>query len=641
MAAVGIRLFQSVQRHPGPFSAFSTPALVFSLWAVRNSYLKPMCCPKFSVLVVLMILAGPAMAVSSVTPQQWIQDHVAGYEEPFTLTVGGKPLRVCPALVTFYRGRDYQPAWTDGRVPLPRANQLIQALKAATREGLNPADYQTDRVEAALAELLQPRATIQSDPKVLTTPAPIPPGGDPTVLAELDVLLSQTFMHYASHLGGWRVDQPNNVDSDWFVKRPFLDLSTTLTNAVASDQIEETLFKLLPQHPGYTRLREALARYRGLAAVGGWPRISNGPKLQIGSRGVRVAALRARLAAEGLLPATRGSDVFDDGLRQAVKTFLRTHGQEPSGVVGPAALEALNLPVEERIRQIEVNLERWRWLPRDLGKNHIMVNVAGYELEVVDDAHTVMSMRVVVGKPYLRTPAFSAEMSYLVLNPYWNVPPTIAGKEILPELRKNPDYLTRHNMELSTLGAPHQEINPAGVDWSRVSAGNFPYRLRQRPGLKNPLGTVKFMFPNQFNVYLHDTSQRNLFARTERVFSHGCIRVEKPIELMEYVLGAHSRWNRNTVKELDSQRERIIGIPQPIPVHILYWTAWVDEEGNVQFRKDVYGRDKLLDATRGAGSSVSSIGVDSNTSNGRRANHPNVSPSGGRHTPDNEAGGRT
>jgi len=588
--------------YPGPFSAFSEQHRYFRLGPFGIHTKNLMRCPKFFLLVVLMALAGPATAVTPTTPQQWIRDHVAGYEEAFTLTVGGKPLRVCPALATFYSGRDYQPAWTDEHAPLPRVNQLIQALKVAPREGLNPADYQLDRVETTLTELSQSKLVVQSDPKALNTSdvsnTPLPaPDADPVALAELDVLLSQVFLHYASHLGGWRVEQLNDVDPDWFAKRPFLDLATTLANAVASDQVEETLFKLLPQHPDYVRLREALARYRALVAAGGWSQISAGPKLQIGSRGPRVGVLRKRLMTEGLLPAVHSGDVFDENLRQGVRTFLQTHGQEPDGVIGAAALEALNIPPEVRVHQIEINLERWRWLPRDLGRKHIMVNVAGYDLEVVDDAHTVMGMRVVVGKPYLRTPVFSAELSYLVLNPYWNVPDTIAGKEILPELRRSPDYLARHNMELSTRSAPHQEINPAAVDWSHVSTSNFPYRLRQRPGVKNPLGTVKFMLPNRFNVYLHDTSQRSLFARTERVFSHGCIRIEKPLELMEYVLGPHSRWNRTTVKALNSQHERVIGIPQAIPVHILYWTAWVDEDGKVQFRKDVYGRDKLLEST--------------------------------------------
>lgn len=496
-------------------------------------------------------------AAMAQTSREWIQEHVGGYEEPFTLSIAGKPLRACPALVLFYQSREYQPAWSEGQIILPRARYLVQALKAAPREGLNLADYPLARIENALAKR----------------------SSDPVSMAELDILLTQTFLTYASHLGGWRVDQTKNVDPEWHVKRSFLDLPTTLENAISSDRIEETLFGLLPKHPDYARLKDALVRYRTQAAAGGFPRIDG--------KG-RSGGLRARLAAEGYLSGNES----EAAVRQAVKSFQRTHGQEPTGSLNGATLEALNVPASTRVRQIETNLERWRWLPHDLGKRHIMVNVPGYDLKAVEDGHTVLTMRVVVGKPYLRTPAFNAEVSYLVINPYWNVPPSIAGKELLPMLRRDPSYLSRHNMVISKRSSS-REVGRGNL--SGLGSPNSPYLLRQRPGPKNPLGTIKFMFPNPFNVYLHDTSQRQLFARTERVFSHGCIRIEKPAELLEYVLGPNPRWNRKTLKTIDRTKEHIVGVPHPVPVHILYWTAWVDEDGKVQFRKDIYGRDKLLE----------------------------------------------
>ena len=439
------------------------------------------------------------------TSQQWIREQVAGYEEPFTLTIREKPLRVCPAVAKFYYGRDYLPAWNNSQ-----AEHLLAALKTAHREGLDPADYQIERVESTL-NAAQANST------------------DNVIRAELDILLSQIFMRYASHLGGWRVDHPSNVDPEWAAKRPFIDLPELLNKALANDRIAETLFGLLPTHPDYIRLREALARYRE------------------GSEGKRP-----------------------NKSTTAVKA--KTKNQPQRQVNADVASES----IKSKIRQIEINLERWRWLPRDLGKRYIMVNVPNYDLKVVENERTVLTMRVVVGKPYLRTPVFNSEMTYLVINPYWNVPPSIAEKELLPILRRDPSYLARHDME--------------------IVARKGKFLLRQRPGIKNPLGTVKFMFPNRFNVYLHDTSQRGLFARRERVFSHGCIRIEKPTELLEYVLGPNSRWNRNTLRTLNRERERIVSLPQPIPVHIMYWTAWVDDDGKVQFRKDIYGRDRLLEA---------------------------------------------
>lgn len=482
---------------------------------------------KFTVILINLLIgaqlyaAEPERITQLTTAQKWIHEHIAGYEESFTLNIRGKPLRICPAVVIFYHNRNYLPVWNNSQ-----ATHLVNALKSASREGLNPHDYQIERVEAELN-------------------AASTPDTDQIMRAELDILLSQIFMRYASHLGGWRIDHPSNADPEWAAKRPFLDLPAILHKALTTERIEETLFELLPTHPDYVRLRDALARYR-----------ENGE--------IKVK-----------LPNTKKS-----------KSKIRTEQQNTT--VG------LSEGIKNKIRQIEINLERWRWLPRDLGKRYIMVNVPNFDLKVIENDHTVLTMRVVVGKPYLRTPVFSSEMTYLVINPYWNVPPSIAGKELLPVLRRDPSYLSRHNMEVISKGG--MRYNPGGINWSQIGSSNFPFLLRQRPGTKNPLGTVKFMFPNRFNVYLHDTSQRGLFARSERVFSHGCIRIEKPTELLEYVLGPNSRWNRNTLKTLSRERERIVGLPEPIPVHIMYWTAWVDNDGKVQFRKDIYGRDKLLEA---------------------------------------------
>jgi len=264
--------------------------------------------------------------------------------------------------------------------------------------------------------------------------------------------------------------------------------------------------------------------------------------------------------------------------------------------VGPATLEALNVPVEERIRQIEVNMERWRWLPQTLGTRYLLVNIANFELGVMEDSRRVMSLRAIVGKPYQRTPAFNAEMTYLVLNPYWNVPSDIARKEMVPLIKKDLEYLRKNSIRVfSGRNSARKEVDPADLDWSSFTSGYFPYFLRQDAGSKNALGSMKFMFPNRFNVYLHDTPHKDLFNRTVRQFSHGCIRIEKALELAEYLLAKDSRWTRETLLEsLNVSVDRAIRIPDPIEVYILYWTAWVDEDGTVQFRNDIYGRDKPL-----------------------------------------------
>ncbi|MBU1708066.1 L,D-transpeptidase family protein, partial [bacterium] len=308
--------------------------------------------------------------------------------------------------------------------------------------------------------------------------------------------------------------------------------------------------------------------------------------------------LRARLHMTGDLDdnADMENNLFDDSLEQAVHKFQRRNGLEDDGVVGPATLEALNVPVEERVHQIEVNLERWRWLPQELGRRHILINVANFELDVNEDNQPVMTMRVVVGRDYRRTPVFTDQMTYLVFSPYWNVPTNIAVQDIVPKIRENSDYLTNQNIKVFRgWGVEAKAIDPQTIDWSRITEQNFNYRLRQEPGPLNALGRVKFMFPNKFNVYLHDTPARELFAKTERAFSSGCIRIEKPIELAEYLLRSDPKWTREKIfAVIDKHIEQTVRLPEPLPVHLLYWTAWANEDGSVQFRKDIYSRDKKL-----------------------------------------------
>jgi murein L,D-transpeptidase YcbB/YkuD len=288
--------------------------------------------------------------------------------------------------------------------------------------------------------------------------------------------------------------------------------------------------------------------------------------------------------------------VFDEDLDTGVRHFQRRHGLDVDGVVGPATLSALNASADERVRRIEVNMERWRWLPQDLGRRYVIVNIANFELDVVEAEQEVMTMRVIVGRDYRRTPVFSGKMTYIVLSPYWHVPPSLAVKDILPQVRSDPGYLSRKGFKVfQGWGADTKEIDPGSVDWSKVTGTNFNYRFRQDPGPVNALGRVKFMLPNKFDVYLHDTPSPDLFEKSARAFSSGCIRIEKPIELVEYVLRGDPKWNRDAVlAAIDRRVEQTVQLREPIPVHLLYWTAWVDAAGTVHFRDDIYSRDKLL-----------------------------------------------
>jgi murein L,D-transpeptidase YcbB/YkuD len=269
------------------------------------------------------------------------------------------------------------------------------------------------------------------------------------------------------------------------------------------------------------------------------------------------------------------------------------HGLTPDGLVGRVSLGALNAPIQDRIDETIVNLERWRWLPESLGNRHVIVNIAGFSLDVVEDAEVTMSMDVVVGRPYRRTPVFSGVISYLVLNPSWEVPSSIAAQDKLPLLRANPGYLREQGYTLLRgWGADERVVNPDEIDWSTVTRRIFDFRMRQAPGPLNALGRVKFMFPNAFSVYLHDTPARELFGETSRAFSSGCIRLSRPLELAELLLSDDPRWSRDAIDgAVSSGVEQTVRLARPIPVHLLYWTAWIDAEGVAQHRADIYGRD--------------------------------------------------
>jgi L,D-transpeptidase YcbB len=363
-----------------------------------------------------------------------------------------------------------------------------------------------------------------------------------------------------------------------------------LQKALAQNRIEDSLSDLTPHVAEYDRLRNLLAAYRGQKAKGGWPRVP-AMKLKPGQRGPQVPALAARLAASGdyrgAIPS--GSATYAPELQEAVKVFQRRHGLTDDGAIGPEAVAALNVPLDARIDSIALNMERWRWLPRDLGDRYILVNIPEMRLDVYEGNAVPLTMRVVVGKPDAQTPIFNDEMTYIVFSPYWNVPPSIAEGETLPAIMSDPNFLARNNMEI--VDSSGNVVDPETVDLNDPKA----YRFRQRPGTDNSLGLVKFMFPNQFNVYLHDTPANSLFDRAARSFSHGCVRIEDPVALAQYVLRDQPEWTRERIAEaMRAGEEETVKLKSPIPVYLGYWTARVRPDNTVQFRKDVYDIDGRL-----------------------------------------------
>jgi murein L,D-transpeptidase YcbB/YkuD len=488
--------------------------------------------------------------------------------EPPALTTATGSFRAAPDLSCFYDRRSYAPAWISEKGVRPDADDLIAALADAPADGLDPERYR-------LADLRQRLAQARA----ATTPGG-PLAGD---LAELDLRLTDAFLRFAADLSSGAVN-PQLIDPDCEIDIPETDFSAALEKALAGGRVRPALADLAPAHAGYKALKAALAQIRSLAAHGGWPAVPDGPPLRPGDHGERVAALRARLEASGELApnaapdpaAASPRDLFDAPLQAALIKFQDRHGLDPDGRVGKGTLVAFDVPVEQRIRQIEINLDRWRWLPHDLGERYIMVNIAGFALDVVEGGRPVLSMRIVAGKPTTRTPMFTGTMKNIVLNPYWNVPQDIVRKEVVPHMQRDPAYAEKEGFEVTT-------GKGGGVE------------VRQKPGGKNALGRVKFLFPNRFDVYLHDTPSRSLFSRTVRSFSHGCIRIEKPVELAEYLLKDDPAWSPKRIAAvLAKGKEAWANIPKPLPVHLVYWTAWVDDAGTLQLRDDLYGRDKPL-----------------------------------------------
>lgn len=507
-----------------------------------------------------------------------LQRALAGRAPAFVTAHHDGP-RIWKTIRAFYGGRRYQPAWIDGTRPRPQLDALIGAIDSAGAHGLDPELYD-------LGPLSEARSNVER--RILR-----PSGFPQDQVAPLDLRLTAAWLEYASDLANGVTDRPH-ADPMWKIKPRQVDLLPVLKKALDENRVAESLADLAPSNPEYRHLSEAREKYRQIAAAGGWPSLPASLTLRPGQRSPHLATLVKRLAATGDLGGD-GSQVpatYDDGLQDAVRRFEARHGLPDTPSLTRDTVAAMNVPVSTRIRQIELNMERWRWFPRDLGDRHIRVNVPEYHLDVWDGGRIVLAMNVVVGATDKPTPIFSDMMTTVAFAPFWNVPASIAAEETLPALMTDPDYLTRNNLEVvSTSG---QIVDPSTIDWTeaQMEGDSFPYRFRQRPGTANSLGLVKFLFPNDFDVYLHDTPATALFKKSYRALSHGCVRVEQPVALAEYLLEGSAHWDATRIQAaMNGDEEQQVKLPRPIPVHLMYWTARVDEKGTVYFFNDIYGHD--------------------------------------------------
>ena len=470
--------------------------------------------------------------------------------------------RACVTSERFYDIREGGLAWT-GPANAHLFESLLTAVRDAGSHGLDPADYHLDLLVAA----------------------------DPSAADEsIDQIATDAYLTLAAHLLAGRLD-PVSIEPDWTAARRGRDLAAYLQGALSSDAIVESLEALAPAQPGYGVLRQALAQYAGIAEQGGWPSVDAGPTMRPGESGPRIAQLRARLAATGDIAAeSEAPEFFDPELDAAVRRFQQRASLDADGIVGAQTLAQLNITAADRVRQIRANMERWRWLPDELGRRHIRVNIASFSLEAFNNGAVERRHDVIVGRLYRRTPVFSGNMTYFVLNPWWETPPSLAVRDKLPAFRQDPDSVRRLGFQV--IDRQGNIVDPDTIDWASVPAQNFPYRLRQAPGPLNALGEVKFMFPNPHNVYLHDTPSRGLFAQSRRDFSSGCVRVADWLDLVQWVAAETPAWTpERLAATIAGDTETRVTLARPIPVHILYWTAISDEATGVRFVQDIYERD--------------------------------------------------
>ena len=476
-------------------------------------------------------------------------------------------------LYFFYGARHFEPIWLDesaeGGVSFsPPAQKILALFEAAETEGLRPSDYLTPALDVTMV------------------------GSDPIKMATLETAFSRATMRYATHLYAGRI-MPSSISENLDIAPKKLDEASLLVQLATSPDPVAVLAALEPTHPEFLALKAALATFD--AQQSDRPvAIEAGVTLKPGMSDARVPLLRQRFELPGA-----ADTVYDDSVVEAVKAFQQSQNLYVDGVMGPATVAALNGGAPLTKADIIANMERWRWMPRDLGAFNVLVNIPEYRLSINRDNVPEYTTRVVVGTTKNQTPVFSDMIRHVVVNPYWNVPSSIVKAEIAPAVMANPGYIDSHNYDLIYEGNP---VSPWQVDWNQVSPTNFPFRIRQRPGPGNALGQIKFLFPNKHDVYLHDTPSKSLFARDFRAFSHGCVRVENPMEFADALMANEPNISRASLEAMFSNAERWVNPEQQIPVHIAYFTIRIAADGSLQSYDDIYGHNANLIAAMGLAS---------------------------------------
>ena len=525
-------------------------------------------------IALILINASTSNAQNIEEIKKEIQERIENGIQHGGIAIGNIYLFNHINLAHYYINRGFDPVWEDEQ----NHKDFIEIIQGSWDVGLMPEDYHLERIRELVNKVEDGTAT-------------------PDAYADIDLLMTDAMSLYANHLNYGKIIQSNlrkswNVPGNPMPKNP----EELFKEAISTNKLPAFFNTLGPQHFMYKHLTKGLKKYRMIAKNGGWPTIPDGEVIKKGMTGDRVTIMSERLMITGDLDASfidKEIPLFDDVLENAVKQFQFRHNLTQDGVAGKNTIAQMNRPVEMRIDQIRINLERTRWVMHELEPDFLLVNIAGFNLRRITNDKATYISPVIVGKTHHQSPIFKGRMRYMVINPTWTIPYSIATKETLPKLKKDPAYLANKNMIIMDRNG--KKLDPSTIDFSKYSSNNFPFTIRQEPGPNNALGEVKFMFPNPYSVYVHDTPNRSLFSREERAFSHGCIRLQKKWELLISLMDDPEVWNMDKINEiLASGITTTVNLPEPIDILILYWTAGADKEDSIFFNEDIYKRDPAV-----------------------------------------------
>ncbi len=537
----------------------------------RNSSL--WCCICIGILFQCLLFVTPVFAQEAdVNLQQLLQQRVQGMSENQRIT--DRTVQHVKTVKNFYNKRAYDPAWSDGRKVARQTLSFIGCKQLIVDHGLAPDDYHFKLIEQIVDYEKKGNELSPDD-----------------VIA-LEILVTDAYVSLAHHFYSGKTN-PKELELEWHHKtRQLKEADTYLTEALKDQHIRYSLELLLPLHEGYQQLVQALRTYRNAK----WEPIEIPPNilLQRGAKAPIVKQVRKRLKATGdLRPGAPMTEDFDRELESAIARFQKRNGILVDGFIRPRMLNVLNVPVEERIKQIQANLDRWRWMPEDMGTDFLMINIPGFEITMMVGGDVDYRERIIVGLEKWQTPAFADTMKYIVINPYWNIPKSIAKEELIPKILADDEFIVSNDISVFQGG---ETVDPSSLDFTTIDSDK--YRFRHGINAFNPLGAIKFMFPNRFNVYVHDTPTKHLFDYTYRSHSHGCIRINEPFKFADYLLFDDKSWDLPKMEaQVESQEQKTVHLKTPVPIYIFYWTVYTDETGAVNFRDDIYNWDKKMLAT--------------------------------------------